>query len=58
MQDSTHALDAIDQALLDECVAARDQIARPRLGHYVRFPTGDIERFSHDWDDGYELSHR
>lgn len=45
--------DARDQALLDELLVVREQIARPRLGDYVRFPTGEVERFSHDY--GQEL---
>lgn len=48
--------DATDQALLDKLIVAREQIARPRIGDYVRFPTGEVERFSHDWGDGLQTS--
>jgi 3'-phosphoadenosine 5'-phosphosulfate sulfotransferase (PAPS reductase)/FAD synthetase len=37
-------------------VVAREQIARPRIGDYVRFQTGELERFSHDWDEGLQTS--
>ena len=43
--------DQADQDHLDKCVSAREQIARPRIGDFVHFPTGEVERFSHDWDE-------
>lgn len=45
-------LDHIDQQILDAAVALRDQIEGPRIGDFVLFPTGQLERFSHDWGDG------
>lgn len=48
--------DARDQAILDEIVIAREQIAGPRIGDYVRFPGGELERFSHDWDGVLQTS--
>lgn len=48
--------DDIDQAILEKRMAERDLIAGPRTGDYVRFPTGEIERFSHDWDDALQTS--
>lgn len=52
----TSQLDSIDQAYLDQLMIARDGIARPRLGDFVRFPTGEVERFSHDMDDSLQTS--
>lgn len=51
-----HQFDATDQALLAKLTLAREQIARPRIGDYVRFSTGELERFSHDWDVGLQTS--
>lgn len=48
--------DATDQAILDRIVAERDQIVGARTGDYVRFPTGELERFSHNWDDVLQTS--
>ncbi|WP_313315493.1 hypothetical protein [Pulveribacter sp.] len=49
-------LDAKDQALLAGAVAARDLQPGPRIGDYVLFATGQLERFSHDWDDALQTS--
>ena len=48
--------DGIDKAHLEVCVAARDAILRPRIGDFVRFPTGEVERFSHDWEEDFQTS--
>lgn len=48
--------DEIDQAHIETCVAARDAILRPRVGDFVRFPTGEVERFSHDWEEDFQTS--
>lgn len=50
------SFDAIDQEILDKRLAARELIDRPRTGDFVRFPTGEIERFSHDWEDAFQTS--
>lgn len=49
-------LDGKDQALLAAILLRREQIERPRLGDYVRFPTGELERFSHDWGTEFQTS--
>lgn len=48
--------DATDRVQLDKLMIAREQIARPRVGDYVRFATGELERISHDWGDGLQTS--
>lgn len=54
--EQVEALDAIDQAILDERVTARDQIEGPRIGDYVRFQSGELERFSHDYGTDLQTS--
>lgn len=49
-------LDPIDQSYLDKAAALRVQIQGPDIGDYVLFPTGELERFSHDWGDGFQTS--
>lgn len=56
MEKEHSQLDATDQALLGKLIVAREQIERPRIGDYVRFPTGEVERFSHDWNEGLQTS--
>lgn len=53
---SYYEFDEIDQKILEECVAARDKIDRPRIGDFVRFPTGQLERFSYDCGDRLQTS--
>ena len=55
MKFDTNGLDAIDQEIIRKLIIARDQIGKPRIGDYVRFPTGQLERFSHDWGDGLRM---
>ncbi len=50
------SFDAIDQEILERRMAVRELIPRPRTGDYVRFPSGEIERFSHDWDVMFQTS--
>lgn len=45
-----------DQAIADRRQAQRDQFDGPRMGDYVLFPTGELERFSHDWGDELQTS--
>ena len=57
--------DVTDQAILDQILPVRDLIQGPRLGDYVRFPAGQLERFSYsfgaklqtspDWAGSYFL---
>lgn len=49
-------LDAIDQELLAKRIALRDQIDGPKIGDYVRFPSGELERLSHDWGAEFQTS--
>lgn len=44
--------DQKDQELLDARIAARAQYSEPLNGDFVIFPTGEVERFSHIYDDG------
>lgn len=48
-QDVNAHLDAIDAQILAEAMANRGQIPAPRMGDFVRFSSGEIERFSHNW---------
>jgi hypothetical protein len=56
MEFDTNGLDAIDQEIIRKLIIARDQNGEPRIGDYVRFSTGELERFSHDWGDGLQTS--
>ena len=49
-------LDSRDQALFVKFVAAREKLDGPRIGDYLRFPTGELERFSHDLGDALQTS--
>jgi len=49
-------LDHIDQEIMNAAVALRDQLTGPRMGDFVLFPTGQLERFSHDWGAGIQTS--
>ncbi len=49
-------LDAIDTGIIGKLSALRDKIAGPRVGDYVRFPCGKLERFSYNWGDGLQTS--
>lgn len=51
-----NTLDRRDQEILAECMKAREAIAGPRMGDYVLFPTGELERFSHNWGDELQTS--
>lgn len=50
------SFDARDQEILEKRMVARELIAGPRNGDYVRFPSGEIERFSHNWGDALQTS--
>lgn len=45
-----------DQKIMIVRMANRDQIDGPRLGDYVRFKDGQLERFSHDWGNSVQTS--
>ena len=49
-------LDEKDQELLDARIKSRDSIDGPRIGDYILFPTGEIERLSYDWGDGMQTA--
>lgn len=49
-------LDTKDQELLATAVLLRDQETGPRIGDYVLFATGQLERFSHDWGADIQTS--
>ncbi|WP_341744710.1 hypothetical protein [Azonexus hydrophilus] len=49
-------LDAIDTEILARRTKARSLITTPCIGDFVRFPTGEVERFSHDWGDDIQTS--
>jgi hypothetical protein len=42
--------DQCDQELLSQILVSRDKIKAPRLGDYVLFTSGQLERFSHNWN--------
>jgi len=45
-----------DQALLDARIIARDAIDGPRIGDWLKLPTGDYVRFTHDWGDDIQTT--
>ena len=49
-------LDSRDQEILAVAFSSREKIEGPRIGDFVHFPSGELERFSHDWDDGMQTS--
>ena len=49
-------LDHIDQKYLDTASLLRSQISAPLMGDFVLFPTGELERFSHDMGDAIQTS--
>jgi len=49
--------DEKDDAIRAERLAEREKLGdRPNIGDYVLFPTGELERFSHDWGDGLQTA--
>lgn len=48
--------DATDQALLDARMVSREAIEGPRLGDYVRFSTGELERISKEAGEKLQTS--
>lgn len=53
---SEFQFDNRDQLILEGIIPNRDAIEGPREGDFVRFSTGEIERFSHEWKDGLQTS--
>lgn len=49
-------LDAKDEAILRASAVARARIKGPRVGDFLLFMTGELERFSHDWGDGLQTA--
>lgn len=53
----THQFDEKDEEIRTERAAEREKMNdRPNIGDYVIFPTGQLERVSHDWGDGLQTS--
>jgi hypothetical protein len=50
------AFDEKDEEIRLMSMAARDQIDGIRIGDYLLFPTGQLERFSHDWGSDFQTS--
>jgi hypothetical protein len=50
------SFDDKDQEILDERMKNRELISRPRVGDYVKFSSGEIERLAHDWDEDFQTS--
>ena len=49
-------LDSQDQKMLAVACAEREKIEGPRLGDFVLFPSGQLERFSHELAGGMQTS--
>lgn len=49
-------LDDDDAQLVRGRAAGFDGVPGPRVGDYVRFQDGHLERFSHDWGDGLQTA--
>ena len=49
-------LDHVDQLILRTSIKMREKLEGPRMGDFVLFPNGVIERFSHDWGDDIQTS--
>ena len=43
-----YVFDEKDKGLVTKIATQRDAIEGPRIGDFIRFPTGELERFSHD----------
>ena len=52
----TYQFDAIDEEIKNSRFAERELIEGPRMGDYILFPTGELERFSHDWGESLQTS--
>lgn len=48
--------DQKDALILEASTKARDLIEGPRVGDFVLFESGELERFSYDWDDSLQTS--
>ncbi|ADV02159.1 MULTISPECIES: hypothetical protein [Comamonadaceae] len=51
-----HHLDSIDQEMLRISIEMRDTLEGPRMGDFVLFPNGELERFSYDWGNDIQTS--
>ena len=49
-------LDAEDQDILARRIQSRDVFAGARIGDYVIFASGELERLSHDWGESMQTS--
>lgn len=50
------SFDDKDQEILDRRMQNRNAFSRPLVGDYVIFPTGEVERFAHDWDTALQTA--
>lgn len=49
-------LDQVNQNLVAQRIQAREQIVGPRLGDYLLFPTGELERLGTKMGKGYQTT--
>jgi len=54
-QDRTD-LDDRDEDILFERVTRRARIKGPRVGDFCILKSGEVRRFTHDWDDGLQIT--
>ncbi|MEB0032890.1 hypothetical protein QN372_19250 [Undibacterium sp. RTI2.1] len=48
--------DEKDELIKQAYFAARSQIVKPLVGDYILFPTGELERFSHEHENSLQTS--
>lgn len=53
-----HAFDERDAEILRASTRERDATEGPRVGDFVRMPDGELRRFTHEWDDGFQTTIR
>lgn len=51
-----NSLDAIDQSILAKAIESRDSLKESRIGDFVLFSDGQLERLSHDWGSDMQTS--
>lgn len=56
MFNENESLDDKDRAILANAIACREERRGPRMGDYVLFPTGEVERISHIFDNHVQTS--
>lgn len=49
--------DETDREILTQRTTKRDRVfPKPRVGDFALMPDGEVKRFSHEWEDGYQVS--